>query len=96
VIDRNPREFAFVENDKRTPLYFIAVASDADRAIEETGSALIDVSDALLKSKDVQIAAHVKEQERLIEATKQLMGSKSDLVGRCLSSLPRYRVSSRH
>jgi glycosyltransferase involved in cell wall biosynthesis/SAM-dependent methyltransferase len=65
VIDRNRKEFVFVENDKRIPLYFIALASDTDREIEETGSALIDVSDAFLKQKDGQIAAHAREQERL-------------------------------
>ena len=64
VMDRNPKEFVFVENDKRTPLYFLAIASDAEN-ITETGSALIDVSDALLKQKDRQIEAHAREQERL-------------------------------
>jgi 2-polyprenyl-3-methyl-5-hydroxy-6-metoxy-1,4-benzoquinol methylase/glycosyltransferase involved in cell wall biosynthesis len=72
VIDRNPKEFVFVENDKRIPLYFIAIASDADRGIEERGSALIDVSDALLKQKDGQIAAHTKEQDRLTKDIGQL------------------------
>ncbi len=72
VIDRNPKEFVFVENDKRIPLYFIAVASDADREIEETGSALIDVSDALLKQTDGQIKAYVTEQERLAGEISQL------------------------
>ena len=65
VIDRNPKEFVFVESDKRVPLYFIAIASDADGDIEERRSALIDVSDAFLKQKDEQITAHVREQERL-------------------------------
>ena len=72
VIDRNPKEFVFVENDKRTPLYFIAIASDNDFEIEETRSALIDVSDALLKQKENQIAAHVTEQERLLREIGQL------------------------
>ena len=72
VIDRNPKEFVFVENDKRTPLYFIAIASDTDFEIEETRSALIDVSDALLKQKDNQIAAHVTEQERFLREISQL------------------------
>jgi 2-polyprenyl-3-methyl-5-hydroxy-6-metoxy-1,4-benzoquinol methylase/glycosyltransferase involved in cell wall biosynthesis len=72
VIDRNPKEFVFVENDKRTPLYFIAIASDTDFEIEETRSALIDVSDALLKHKENQIAAHVTEQERLLREIGQL------------------------
>jgi len=72
VIDRNPKEFVFVENDKRIPLYFIAVACDADSGIEEAGSALIDVSDALLKQKDGQIRAHVTEQKRLAGEMGQL------------------------
>src|SRR5262245_34041825 len=72
VIDRNPREFVFVENDKRTPLYFIAIASDADSDVKETGSALVDVSDALLRQKDKQIATHVTEQERLLREIGQL------------------------
>ena len=72
VIDRNPREFVFVENEKRIPLYFIAIVSDADCDIEETGSTLIDVSDALLKQKDGQIAAHTREQERLTREIGQL------------------------
>ena len=65
VIDRNPREFVFVENEKRMPLYFIAIASDADCIIEERSSVLVDVSDALLQQKDRQIASHAREQERL-------------------------------
>jgi GT2 family glycosyltransferase/2-polyprenyl-3-methyl-5-hydroxy-6-metoxy-1,4-benzoquinol methylase/glycosyltransferase involved in cell wall biosynthesis len=72
LIDRNPKEFVLIENDKRIPLYFIAIASDADRDIEEAGSALIDVSDALVKQKDGQIAAHTKEQERLTRDIGQL------------------------
>jgi 2-polyprenyl-3-methyl-5-hydroxy-6-metoxy-1,4-benzoquinol methylase/glycosyltransferase involved in cell wall biosynthesis len=72
LIDRNPKEFVFVENDKRIPLYFIAIASDTASEIEETESALIDVSDKLLKQKDEQIAAHVREQERLVEEIGRL------------------------
>jgi 2-polyprenyl-3-methyl-5-hydroxy-6-metoxy-1,4-benzoquinol methylase/glycosyltransferase involved in cell wall biosynthesis len=72
VVDRNRKEFVFVENDKRIPLYFIAIASDTDREIEEVGSSLIDVSDALLKQKDGQINAYAKEQERLGQEVAQL------------------------
>ena len=77
VIDRNPKEFVFVEKDKRIPLYFIAIASDADGDIEERRSALIDVSDAFLKQKDEQIAAHVRKQEPLAEEeVKQLLAER--------------------
>jgi 2-polyprenyl-3-methyl-5-hydroxy-6-metoxy-1,4-benzoquinol methylase/glycosyltransferase involved in cell wall biosynthesis len=72
VIDRNPKEFVFVENDKRVPLYFIAIASDTDHEIEDRSSALIDVSDALLKQKDGQIAAQAREHERLGKDVDQL------------------------
>jgi GT2 family glycosyltransferase/SAM-dependent methyltransferase len=72
VIDRNPREFVFIEHEKRIPLYFMAIASDADCVIEERRSVLVDISDALLKQKDEQIAAHAKEQERLDREVGQL------------------------
>jgi 2-polyprenyl-3-methyl-5-hydroxy-6-metoxy-1,4-benzoquinol methylase/GT2 family glycosyltransferase/predicted nucleic acid-binding Zn-ribbon protein len=65
VIDRNPREFVFVENEKHMPLYFMAIATDADCVIEQRSSVLVDVSDALLQRKDRQIASHAREQERL-------------------------------
>ena len=78
VVDKNPEEFVFAGNDKKIPRYFIAIASDAARDIEDRSSALVDVSDALLNQKDSQIgqlsaardsqiAAHVREQERLAE-----------------------------
>jgi len=76
VVDKNPEEFVFPGNDKKIPRYFIAIASDAARDIEDRSSALVDVSDALLNQKESQIgqlsaqkesqiAAHVREQERL-------------------------------
>jgi glycosyltransferase involved in cell wall biosynthesis/ubiquinone/menaquinone biosynthesis C-methylase UbiE len=76
VVDKNPEEFVFAGNDQKIPRYFIAIASDAARGIEDIGSALVDVSNALLNQKDSQIgqlsaekdsqiAAHVREQERL-------------------------------
>jgi 2-polyprenyl-3-methyl-5-hydroxy-6-metoxy-1,4-benzoquinol methylase/glycosyltransferase involved in cell wall biosynthesis len=72
VIDRNPREFVFVENDRRIPLYFIAIASDSDHNIEDTTSALIDISDCLLNQKDEQIAAQGSERERLGKEVERL------------------------
>src|SRR5262249_33285474 len=50
IIERNPREFAFVEGDKRIPLYFIAVASD--REVNENASNLVDISNELLNQKN--------------------------------------------
>jgi len=72
VIDRHQNEFVIVENDKRTPLYFIAIASDTDCAIEYPGSTLVDISNGLLKEKDAQIAAHSTEQQQLGQEVAQL------------------------
>jgi 2-polyprenyl-3-methyl-5-hydroxy-6-metoxy-1,4-benzoquinol methylase/glycosyltransferase involved in cell wall biosynthesis len=55
IVERNPREFAFVEGDKRIPLYFIALASDAEKPINESASNLVDISNELLKQKDAAI-----------------------------------------
>jgi SAM-dependent methyltransferase/glycosyltransferase involved in cell wall biosynthesis len=72
LIDRHAKEFVFVEDDKRIPVYFIAIASDADRDIEEAESALIDVSNTMLKEKDGQIAAYVTQQEHFLRDIAQL------------------------
>ena len=86
VVDKNPEKFVFAGSDKKIPRYFIAIASDAARDIEDRSSALVDVSNALLNqkdsqigqlsaAKDSQIAAHVREQERLAEEIGRLAES---------------------
>ena len=78
-------------NDKKIPRYFIAIASDAARDIEDRSSALVDVSNALLNQKDSQIsqlsaqkdsqiAAHVREQERLAAEIGQLSAEKDSQI----------------
>ena len=78
-------------NDKKIPRYFIAIASDAARDIEDRSSALVDVSDALLNQKESQIgqlsaqkesqiAAHVREQERLAAEIRQLSAQKESQI----------------
>ena len=62
-IERNPREFAFVEGDKRIAMYFIALASDAD--INESMSNLVDISNELLKQKDVAIGNLITARDTL-------------------------------
>ena len=91
VVDKNPKEFVFAGNDKKIPRYFIAIASDAARDIEDRSSALVDVSNALLNQKDSQIsqlsaqkdsqiAAHVREQERLAAEIRQLSAEKDSQI----------------
>src|SRR6185369_13852249 len=52
VMDKQKAEFQFVGADKRVPLYFIAVASDAATAGASSGSILVDESDSLIAEKD--------------------------------------------
>ena len=91
VVDKNPEEFVFAGNDQKIPRYFIAIASDAARGIEDIGSALVDVSNALLNQKDsqigqlsadkdIQVAAHVREQERLAAEIRQLSAEKDSQI----------------
>ena len=91
VVDKNPAEFVFAGDDKKIPRYFIAIASDAARDIEDRSSALVDVSNALLNQKDSQIsqlsaqkdsqiAAHVREQERLAAEIHQLSAEKDSQI----------------
>jgi glycosyltransferase involved in cell wall biosynthesis/ubiquinone/menaquinone biosynthesis C-methylase UbiE len=91
VVDKNPEEFVFADSDKKIPRYFIAIASDAARDIEDRSSALVDVSNALLNQKDSQIgqlsaekdsqiAAHVREQERLAAEIRQLSAEKDSQI----------------
>ena len=37
VVERNPSEFVFVEREKKTPLYVIALASDRQEKIDRKG-----------------------------------------------------------
>ena len=71
VIERNPGEFAFVEGDKRIPLYFIALASDAD--VRESASNLVDISNELLTQKDRAFAAAHATLERQLTAEREVM-----------------------
>jgi SAM-dependent methyltransferase len=48
VIRRGESEFEFISNDKRVPLYFIALATNST-PIRQAGSVLIDESDGLLR-----------------------------------------------
>jgi SAM-dependent methyltransferase/glycosyltransferase involved in cell wall biosynthesis len=68
LIERNPKEFSFVEGDKRVPLHFIALASDAEKAISGIASSLVDISNELLKQKDAAMGNLVAARDHL-EAT---------------------------
>ena len=68
VIARDTAEFEFATNDRRVPLYFIGLASDA--ALNRfPGSVLIDCSDQLLKANDHELR---QIQEALAWRERQL------------------------
>jgi SAM-dependent methyltransferase len=55
AVERGEREYEFVSNKKRVPLYIIAIASDFPGSVSACGSILVDHSDSLLRDKDTLI-----------------------------------------
>ena len=80
VIERNPREFAFVEGDKRIPLYFIVLASDAEKQIDESASNLVDISNELLKQKDAAIGNLTAARDNLEGAVRNQQQALNELT----------------
>ena len=76
VIERTPREFAFVESDKRTPLYFIALASDADKNLRASASNLVDISNELLNQKDRAFAVARERLQSTIKSQQHALSEK--------------------
>jgi glycosyltransferase involved in cell wall biosynthesis/ubiquinone/menaquinone biosynthesis C-methylase UbiE len=68
VIERGPKEFLFVEEDKKCPTYFVALASDGGQAIDDKNCLLTDVSNELLE----QQARLVSEQQGLLQRIVEL------------------------
>ena len=88
VIERNPREFAFVEGDKRIPLYFIALASDAD--VNESASNLVDISNELLTQKNRAFAVAHDNLENTIKAQQQALVEKEGQLGQFAAEREQY------
>jgi len=86
-MERGKDEFEFIGSDKRVPVYFIAIASNATVRIEApSGSVLTDQSDTLLAEKDQetawrakQVVEHEKTISSLEEAVKWREGQINDL-----------------
>ncbi len=88
VIERSSREFAFVEHDKRIPLYFIAVASDAE--VRESASNLVDISNELLNQKDRAYAAARDTLESTIKAQQQALNDKEQQLTQVVAERERF------
>jgi GT2 family glycosyltransferase/2-polyprenyl-3-methyl-5-hydroxy-6-metoxy-1,4-benzoquinol methylase len=65
VVERTTQEFIFTESDKRIPLYFIAIASDAVEDIGGKVSVLVDISNELVTQKDTAFNGIVAERDDL-------------------------------
>jgi O-antigen biosynthesis protein len=78
VVRRADREFAFIANDKRVPVYVIALASDSPAAQPE-GSVLIDYSNELLNEKDRNLAETEATYEEALKWREQQL-TQRDLV----------------
>jgi len=65
VIERTPKEFAFVPPEKRAAIYFIAVASNAAKPIGGHVSFLVDISNDLIRHRDGIIGKVTAERDNL-------------------------------
>jgi len=72
VVERNPSEFVFVEREKKTPLYVIALASDGKDKIEDRASLLVDISNELLEQNSQRRAKLAVELHELNQKAEQL------------------------
>jgi glycosyltransferase involved in cell wall biosynthesis/2-polyprenyl-3-methyl-5-hydroxy-6-metoxy-1,4-benzoquinol methylase len=93
VVERNSREFAFVEGDKRIPSYFIALASDA--AVTESASNLVDISNELLKQKDVTIGNLIAARDISIKAQQQALEERDQQLNQLVAAQRRALTAER-
>lgn len=83
VIARGDSEFGFVSNDKRVPLYVIAVASDSLAPLPESGSVLVDCSDEFINDKDRSIRELLEtkaSQEETIEWRNEQLEDREETI----------------
>ena len=90
IVERNPREFAFVEGDKRVPLYFIALASDAKQNVDESASNLVDISNELLAQKDRAYAVARENLETTIKTQQQVLVGKEQQLTQLATDREQY------
>ena len=68
VIERSQGGFKFISNDRRVPIYFIAIASDSPFEISHPASVLLDHSNGLINEKAKTIHNHEETIASLEEA----------------------------
>jgi O-antigen biosynthesis protein len=88
VIERNPKEFVFVEKEKRVPIYFISVASDAEQEIKDDASVLIDHSNQLVKQKETALIGLAQARDVLettVRSQQQVLTEKDEHIDQLTS-----------
>src|SRR5881296_2814059 len=81
VIERTPQEFSFVEPEKRGPIYFLAVASNAAKPIGGHLSFLVDISNDLIRARERAIAGAEAQRDNLKATLSALERQLSALEG---------------
>jgi SAM-dependent methyltransferase len=74
VMERGGSGFEFIDANKRVPMYFIAIASDAHSALPPLPSALVDESDGLLMEKDQErdrLVRQIKDRDETIDSLQE-------------------------
>ena len=84
VIERGTDEFNFVANEKRVPIYFIALASDVEETISSVGSLLVDHSNQLLRERDLALNRVVADRDALEATVKTQMDALEEKSRNCV------------
>ena len=80
VMERGESEFRFIGNEKRVPLYFIALASNSPAPLQEPGSVLLDHSNGLIHEKDKELRDTKAASEQAIQWREQQLGEREKTI----------------
>jgi SAM-dependent methyltransferase len=65
TVERGADEFEFIGNEKRVPLYVVALASDSDAGLLPAGSVLIDSSNELFRENEQMTRELLRSRESI-------------------------------
>ena len=82
VMERGPQEFTFVGPEKRTPVYFLGIASNTAKDIGGQVSVLVDISNELVSHRDHVITRATAERDQLKTRVAVLSGERMQLQAR--------------
>src|SRR5205823_976171 len=82
LMEKTPQEFIFVDPEKRTPIYFLAVASNSAEEIGAHASMLVDISNELVSQKEHAINRVEAERDELKSKVSFWAGERTQLQAR--------------